>query len=490
MATPRPEQILRIADSLRAAVPKLSILPTDARHVIDRLTYGQTPELLSEVSRIGAAEYVRRQLAPESIDDSACERELGAFTRLYRPTAELVASNQQYAVQNELVGMSLVRAIRSRRQLLEIMVEFWHNHLSVNSEKFRVAYFLPTDNATFRRLALGRFDELLIASAKSPSMLTFLDNRTSRADGPRPPNENYARELLEIHTLGRPDAYSEADVEAIAHVLSGWSIDTGPWRFAFYGAWNRLGPAASRTTLGWRPPEGDGRVENGESLLRHLARHPLTARNLAGKLCRHFIRDDIGDDDATVRSVAATYLASGTDIRATLRALFASEAFRDGAGRRIRRPNELVCAMLRASDARFRLENVQTFSRRIKEELVRLDQVTFESPSPKGYPYEDAAWLDASALISRWNLAFRVAADRIESCRIDTSGLGAQASTAGDFVDAIAERLHGRRLPETERRHLLAHLGASADAPVDARIRLRRAAIVGLTLASPSFQIR
>ena len=461
-----------------------------ALHVIDRLTFGRTPESLREIESVGVDEFVRRQLAPAGLDDAACEAWVSRFQRLYRPIPELVASNAQWELQNELVGMTVVRALYSRRQLLEVMVDFWSNHLSVNAAKFRVAYFLPTDNATFRRLALGRFEDLLTASARSLSMLSFLDNRTSRADGVLPPNENYARELLEVHTLGDADAHSEADVAAIAHVFTGWTIDTDAWRFTFRGEWNRLGPAADRDTLGWRPPAAAGSIANGESLLRHLAHHPLTAANLALKLCRHFIRDDLSAGDATVQSVARSYLESGTDIRATLTTLFASAAFRDSVGARVKRPNELLFAMLRASGARPRIDDVQRFSRAIKEELVRLDQVSFEAPSPKGYPFENAAWTDAGGLIARWNLAFRVAADRVEEVDIATGHFADGARDVGQFVDRIGRRLLGTPLPASERRHLLAHLDAAPDAPVDARIRLKRAAIVGLTLASPTFQSR
>jgi len=466
-------------------------LAPDVRRAVDRLTFGQTPELLDEIHRRGLADFLARQLDPASIDDSACDAELSAFRRLYLPATELIGgAHSQWELQNELVGMSVVRAVKSRRQLLEVMVDFWSNHLSVNAAKHQVSYFLPADNATVRRLALGRFDELLAASARSPSMLSFLDNRTSRADGTLPPNENYARELLEIHTLGDPAAFNEADIKAVAHVFTGWTIDRSRWTFVFRPEWNRLGPASRRQTLGWRPEAGDGSEANGRSLLAHLARHPLTARNLCHKLCRYFIGDNIGADDATVRSVTARYLESGTDIRATLRALFASDAFRSPTSTRIRRPNELLYAMLRATSAQLPLGDVQHFGRRIKEELVRLDQVTFQAPSPKGYPFEDAAWTDASSMIARWNLAFRLAADRADGARVALPDYAQGASNVGHFVDRIGTRLLGEPPPEAERRHLIAHLGATAGEPVTARMRRRQPALVGLTLASPHFQTR
>lgn len=476
--------------SYRSALRENPPLSADAHHAIDRVTFGQTPELLRELATIGSGEFLRRQLWPSSIDDSACDNELRAFERLYRPARELVASNAQWEVQNELVGMMIVRAVRSKRQLLEHMVDFWTNHLSVNAGKHRVAYMLPTDNQTFRARALGRYDDLLIASAKSLSMLTFLDNRTSRADINRPPNENYARELLEIHTLGTPDAFTEADVKAVAHVFTGWTLEPVSSSFQFRGSWNRLGPAGGRDTLGWTPPYGSGRIENGESLLRHLARHPSTARTIGHKLCRHFIRDGLAVDDPIVQQVAASYLANDTDIRSTLATLFASEQFRNSAGARIKRPNELLYSMLRASSARFDLSDVQRFSRGIKEELVRLDQVTFAANSPKGYPLDEAAWMDASSLINRWNLAFRVAANRVDYTDIDTSTVGEGAANAGEFVDEIGALLLGKPLQGAERAHLLAHLGASAESGLDRRMKLKRAALVGLTLASPTFQAR
>ena len=476
----------------RSALRETPRLPDDARHAIDRLTYGQTPELLDELASGGTEAFIARQLDPASIDDSACEAEVARFGRLYRPARDLVAGNAQWEVQNELIGMTTVRSVLSRRQLREVMTDFWHNHLSVNSAKRRIAFLLPRDNTTMRRLALGRFEDLLLESARSTSMLSYLDNRTSRGDRVRPPNENYARELLEIHTIGDASAHSEADVKAVAHVFTGWTIDRGAWEFRFESGWNRLGPAASRDTLGWRPVAGDGSAENGESLIRHLARHPLTARNLAHKLCRHFIRDSIGRDDGTVRSVADSYLANGTDIRATLATLFASGAFKESRGTRIRRPNELIYAMLRATRADFPLlrDDAQRFSRKIREEFMRLDQVTFEAPSPKGWSYADRSWMDASALIARWNLAFRVAANRADGAEVDLGDFATGAANVGEFVDEIGTLLTGAPLPEAERRHLLSHLGADAGASVDRRIMLRRPAIVGLTLASPSFQAR
>ena len=467
-------------------------LPADALHAIDRLTFGRTPELLDEVATLGTAEFVRRQLDPGSIDDGECEAEAARFVRLRRPAAELIRNgHSQWEVQNELIGRNVVRAITSRRQLLEVMFDFWSNHLSVNSAKRRVAFLLAADDAVVRRHALGRFDELLQASASSPSMLSFLDNCTSRADGALPPNENYARELLELHTLGSASAYTEEDVAAVAHVFTGWTVDQNDWTFVFRPDWNRLGPAATRQTLGWRPVAGDGSVENGRSLLAHLARHPATARSLAHKLCRHFIRDDIGGTDPTVLAVAESYLASGTDIARTLATLFASGAFGASAGARVRRPNELLYAMLRATAARpDYARGIQGFSRSIREELMRLDQVTFEAPSPKGYPLSDKAWMDASSLIGRWNLAFRFAADRVDGARVDTSTYAAAATTAGELVDLIGVRLLGEPLPAEERRHLVAHLGGSEGSPLDPRARGRGAAIVGLTLASPTFQVR
>jgi len=478
--------------SFRSALRDSPALPDDARHVIDRLTFGSTKALRDELAADGADAFIRRQLDPASIGDGECDEELARFSRLYKGGAKLISDgDSQWEVQNELLGMTVVRSVRSRRQLLELMVDFWSNHLSVNSSKHQVAFLLADDNTVTRRLALGRFDQLLMASAASPSMLAFLDNRTSRADGVRPPNENYARELLEIHTLGQADAFSEADVEAVAHVFTGWTTDPNSREFVFRGDWNRLGPAASRETLGWSPVAADGSRENGTSLLSHLARHPTTARNLCHKLCRHFIRDDIGASDDAVARVAEAYLASDTDIAATLATLFATDAFRSSAGARVRRPNELICAMLRATDARMYYdEGVQRFSRKIREEFMRLGMVTFESPSPKGYPFEDRAWTDASSLIGRWNLAFRVAANRADGARVDFGDLAVEETTAGAFVDEICGRLLGTTLPSEEREHLLVHLGAREDSAVDGRMRKRVPALIGLTLASPSFQVR
>jgi len=439
---------------------------------------------------LGVNGFIEQQLNPLTIDDSACLNEVARFVRLNNPVRELVLENKKYEVQNELVGMTLVRAVCSRRQLCEVMVDFWTNHFSVNAGKRRVAFFLPTDNDTLRRLSMDRFDRLLIESARSPSMLEYLDNKTSRANGGRPPNENYAREMMEVHTLGDANAYTEQYVKAAAFVFTGWTYDAGDFRYAFRPDWNRLGSARNAEILGWSPVGEDGDVRNGETLLAHLARHPQTARNVCWKLCRFFIRDDISADDPAVQTVVNTYLSTETSIRESLRTLFSTDAFRQSARLKIKRPNELVYSMLRAVDARFQLDYVQGFSREIKEELVKLDHVTFESPSPKGHPYEASAWIDASAMINRWNLAFRTADNRIKNTSIDYSDYRGDAQTLGQLIDNTALRLLGERLPEVERQHILRHLGLTDGDGISQNVMARLPAIVGLTLASPSFQVR
>ncbi len=240
----------------------------------------------------------------------------------------------------------------STGQLRRVMSDFWADHLHVSSKLAPELLFVPAyDRDVITAGALGRFDDLLVASARSTAMLVSLDNASSRADGGRTPNENYARELLELQTVGLAPgvdpAYDEDDVKAIAHVLSGWSIDRRTGGFEFRDEHHDLGPAADADVLGFRPSDTGER--DGEDLLRHLAAHPSTARFVCWKLARRFVADEVTPDDPIVEVLADVYSRAETAIGPVLRELGSSTELRSSAGSKLRRPLDLISAMLRTS---------------------------------------------------------------------------------------------------------------------------------------------
>ncbi len=304
----------------------------------------------------------------------------------------------------------------------EVMVDFWANHFSVFARKGPLALFLAEyERDVLRRFALGRFEDLLLAVARSPAMLISLDNVRSRSERRGGENENYARELLELHTLGVDGGYTQEDVVQTARVFTGWSLEsrTNPV-FEFRPRIHEPGP---KRVLGVAIPEAG--VEEGESLLRRLARHPATARHLSTKLARRFVSDD--PPPALVDRVSRRYLDSGGDLRATLHELLLSPEFVDPAQRKVKTPLELFASSVRATGGDTNGGAPALFA------LFRLGELPFHCRTPAGYPDVAAHWIDPGGMIGRFGLAFALANGRLEDTRLGDAPLaGAEGGgTAG-----------------------------------------------------------
>jgi uncharacterized protein (DUF1800 family) len=300
-------------------------------------------------------------------------------------------------------------------------------------------------------------------------MLVYLDNARSRADGANVPNENYGRELLELHTVGVDGGYDEADVVEVARVMSGWSLQRPAQTFAFRSAWHDLGPLADTgDVLGWRP---SGRGESdGEDLLAHLAGHPATARHLTWKLARRFVSDDVAPDDPLVDRLADVYLASDTAVGPVLRELAASDEFATAGASKLRRPLDSVAAVLRLGFTVPDPAAVERPARVAARQLQVLGQVPYQWPAPNGYPEAAGAWTGAGALIGRWNLAAAAAGG--------FGGLVPRPEVTGADGTAVARSLLGTG-PGPALSAALARAGGDDG-------RSARA----LTFASPEFQLR
>ena len=401
--TPGPQR--RTRPVLPAPAPGA---PGDLRHLLLRTTYGLTPALLAEATALGPAAWLDRQLAPSTIEDSACDAVVARFPAYAMDPPQVHATYDDGSWEPMLatVRTAFVRACWSRRQLLEVMVEFWSNHLNTTAPSSGVWSSKGFEDRTvIRPHALGRFSDLLLASASSPAMLRYLDGAESRGSDP---NENYGRELLELHTVGRDAGYTQAEVVDTARALTGRTTWT-PWNggtaanlglFGFRADWHHVGPLA---VLGWTSANTSDGQAVGDSLLRHLATHPATAARIAHKLCVRFVSDD--PPAALVARLAQVYLASGTAVVPVLRALFASPEFAASAGGKQRRPYEDVVASVRVLGIEPAPTGTET--RGIADVcwgLHELGQAPFGWHPPDGYPDVAAAWTGTGTALGRWNL--------------------------------------------------------------------------------------
>ncbi len=393
----------------------------------NRLGFGPAPGDLSRIDRIGREAFVREQLAAGSPEDPYLTVMLHRLDALRIDSAELQDLPEQ-TVLRQLQQAGLLRAVFGRNQLRERMTDFWTNHFNVYARKAEGAYRKPADEeAVIRKHALGKFPDLLRASAKSPAMLVYLDNQENRAGVP---NENYARELLELHTLGVDGGYEYQDIKELARCLTGWTVEDrflrpyGKWRFD-----PELHDDGAKTVLGTRIPAGQGE-KDVEIVLDLLSRHPSTARFLARKVCRYFLGDA---GESREKGAAKAFADSGGDVRATLGPILSSKELLEGPPI-LKRPFDFVASSLRA----FGVET--DCGSALLDHLERMGQPLYEWPMPDGYPDKTAAW--TGSLMARWNFALALAFGEIPGASIPLEGL--RDHTNGDGPGALAGLAMGK----------------------------------------------
>ena len=418
-------------------------------HVAGRLSFGLRPGDHARVRALGASaehameRYVDEQLAPTSIDDRAAERRLARYDELNAAPGELYEYKEEVLLAN-LTTAALLRARHSERQLHAVMVDFWTDHFNIDSSKGDCRWLKAADDRdVIRRHALGSFPALLRASASSPAMLWYLDGRVNRyASAGDRPNENYARELLELHTLGVHGGYTQQDVMEVARALSGWTVRSrrevvfGLGKVEFHPEWHDDG---EKRILGRVIPAGLG-ARDLDAVIDLVALHTSTARHLATKWCRRFIADD--PPGAAVDRVAATFTASRGDIASSLGTLFATPEFASVRRTKLKRPFHFVVSALRAVDAR------TDGGPALHEMLRRMGHAPYQFPTPDGYADDETSWL--GTLLWRWNFAAALVANRIEGTRV---ALDALRDTLGG-EDGLRAHLLGRGPTDGERKIL------------------------------------
>lgn len=432
----------------------------------DFSTFNGFPGVTAEEKLTG---FVDWQLAPQSIDDSECNNRVTAanlptltksLTQLWNDHHKIINADRTQPVR-DVRAAAFLRATYSRRQLYEVLVNFWHNHFNIYAWDY--AYASATwahyDRDAIRANALGNFRQMLGAVATSPAMLFYLDNYVNKAGGP---NENWAREVFELHTLGAenylgvaeqntvpgypsaPVGYVDADVYEATRCFTGWRVNDQPnpptnntGEFFYDDSWH---DRFQKTVLGHFIAANGANMTDGQTVLDLLAYHPGTARFICRKLCRHFIADD--PPQAVVDAAAAEFIAAATapdQIKRVLRVILLSEAFRGTWAEKLRRPFEVTVAMLRATRAEFNQSNAFFWT------YDAMSQALYSNHAPNGYADVKEAWTNSTSMLKRWQMALSLTEGTIDNITIN---LGAQMSstitTANGITDYWIERIYGR----------------------------------------------
>jgi len=403
-------------------------------HVLNRLTFGPTAVDLDRIQKIGIPAFINEQLNPEKLDDSACEKELKKFDLYYKTPEELQAlypdpanpirrpelrgkirdkQSADEAYHNiekigfDLFSAKMTRALESRRQLNEMMVDFWFNHFNVHFWKNETPWLITSyERDTIRPHVMGKFRDLLLAVAQSPAMMVYLDNASNHGNptgsGKMKINENYGRELMELHTLGVDGGYTQKDVMEAARILTGWGVQGTGYGAAPVSVCFKFKPYqhdnGTKVVLGhtFGPDQGE---DEGVSLIYMLASHPSTAHFIAAKLCRRFVCDV--PPETLVKKVADRFLATDGDIKETLKAIFESPEFFDPPNykAKVKTPLEFAVGCLRAADSKV-LDWHDVYYK-----LMGMGEPIYLCEPPTGYPDIAKAWIGSGSLLARINFA-------------------------------------------------------------------------------------
>jgi len=484
-----------------------------AFHVLNRLAFGPGPSDVDRVMEMGWEAWAREQLEPRSIDANAVlarvaerypsltmtlDQAVAAYRPRYRanetPEDQQRRSQLRQQIQKELRDAVLYRAVHSPRQFEEVILEFWRNHFNIDQAKDDVAIMAPDfERSVLRQHAFGKFEEMLLASATHPAMLTYLDNtvsqkplsereqrlveryedrdivpRSVRALGrQRGLNENYARELMELHTLGVDREYKQRDVTELARILTGWSVGETNHDGLGFVFRREVHDDQSKRLFG-RFLRGGG-MDQGVAVIRGLAAHRYTADFISYKLCRYLIRDE--PSEALVEDVAEVFHRTDGNLPKVYEAIVFSDdfLFRQNHRVKFKTPFEFTVSALRATGAALRSGDAT------HDLLEQMGQPTYRCTDPTGYYDQAEAWLDPGVLLHRWRFALSLANNDIGGVRLPDH-LQANLSAAQLDVRLMRKLVPGEVDAQTQREVKAAFVRGGA------------AAAWGVMLGSPDFQ--
>jgi uncharacterized protein (DUF1800 family) len=456
-----------------------------AFHLLSRAAFGPWPGDLTRVRTMGASAWIEEQLRPDDIKDPLCELRTRKLEVMHASSSDAMDFKREI-VRREISRHRFLRAVYSKRQLFEVMVEFWSDHLNINLEKGDCVFYKPSDERdVVRKHALGKFRDLIRASATSPAMLVYLDGRDNkvRKEESDKPNENYGRELLELHTLGVDGGYTQSDVMEVARCLTGWRVEPR----TEWGIGQNYHPKGrswfdpsrhddgAKTVLGRVIPAGGG-AEDLERLLDIVCTHPSTARYISLKLCRRFVADV--PPESLINQVAEVFQQSGGDIPSLIRTILSSPEFASSAGQKLKRPFRFVVSAIR-------LLGADTHAHpSVVNELDRMGHGLFQYPTPDGYPDDEAAWV--GTLLWRWNFAMALTGSKIQGIQVPIDAM-AKALGMSEAVDI--DRLFAwftGRVPQPLEKEVFLELANAL--PSDLSPAQKLAELGGIILASPTFQ--
>ncbi|WP_232676423.1 DUF1800 domain-containing protein [Nocardioides sp. R-C-SC26] len=425
-------------------------LPPSTRHLLDRFSFGVTDELAADARARGADRWFESQLA-RSGTESLTAQLIPLWFPLLRNLPQVNWATSITGVRSagtqgrELVGYNFARRIHSRHQVYESMVDFWSNLLYVPiAEDRSFPYRADFEFTAIRPHALGTYRAMLKAAIKHPAMTLFLTNDLNHKGGI---NENLGRELLELHTVGR--RYSERDVLNASRMLTGYTVDLSRDYNAAYDA-NRHHTGTIKV-LGFRH---DNRARDGraalDAMLDYLARHPFTARRIAERLCTRFVSDD--PPEPIVQAVARAYRSSGTDIRATLRALVRHPGFQKSRGAKVWTPGDDVVRTARVMGLQPQgaLLGDDAFIGRLITTARDMGHVPLTWPRPDGWPETSSDYLSATRVLRSWHHHYALAATRSDLfrnvivARKSTQLPTSWPRTLSEVVQHQSQRLIGR----------------------------------------------
>lgn len=457
-----------------AAPPTSSIGDPDPSSLITklvrRITFGVNSYELNLARAIGYDAYLDYHLTPELIDDTACDTRLAYLTNLQKIYAEIYQLGMSTVV-NELTEHSLLRAIYSRKQLFERVVELWTDHFNISVEKENCAWLKVVDDRdVIRANAMGNFADLLAASATSPAMLTYLDNHISIAGNP---NLNYSRELLELHTMGSNSGYTEDDVINVARCFTGWQVYPNNYGYPLAGSFRyntSQHDNGSKRVLGHEIPAGGG-IQDGLTVLNILTQHPTTAKFIATKLCKRLLT--YTPSQSLIRTVADKFTSTNGNIRETLRTVFAA-AHVEAAPPKFKRPFHHFVSAVRAVNS----DVVSTSA--FRTQLRASGHLTYYWVSPDGYPDLLEFW--SGLLLPRWNFGAQLMNNSYSGITTDAAAYFAGLNTADLMADRINANMFGGEMDPAERARIRNYLQ-----PNNPTLTQQRDAL-GLAIGSPGFQ--
>ena len=440
--------------------------------LVRRITNGLTPAEIASAKGMGYATYLNYQLNPGAIDDSAVDTFIATNMPMVGMAYGGLIAQDSNEVAAQLQDASLYRAVYSKRQLLERMVEFWTDHFTISLNKVGIRKAID-DRDVIRPNALGKFPDLLRATSKSPAMLTYLDQSLSKFPTP---NQNYAREVMELHTLGVNGGYTQTDVAELSRILTGWSVSGA--NYTFVANSHDRGQNGPKVFLGRTFPPMPATAtaaemrKEGEDAIDMLVAHPSTAAYISLKMARWLLAYTPSQD--VVDNTTAVYLATGGDIPSMIRTILAPANLQTSIAK-YRRPFQQSAAAMRALGAT--VVNIRS----IRQAADTMGQPMFMWEQPNGYPDRIDWW--SGLVLQRWQYANTLSnINTATTTRVDLTVFKAQGNTADGVLAVINTQIFGGEIATNLKTTLSTYLKGGTFS--DTRIR----ETLALAISSQQFQ--